>query len=113
VRAAFPGEVMQHLEVMRDRGRVMFAGLTLVKFTTEARLDEIVRQHEAMGCLVFNPHRYTLEEGGRQSVDDTQLAFKRISDPSGILNPGKMITWDVPDWDYGRMYAYAGLKAVG
>jgi FAD/FMN-containing dehydrogenase len=113
VRAAFPGELMQHLEVMRDRGRVMFAGLTLVKFTTEARLDEIVRAHEAMGCLVFNPHRYTLEEGGRQSVDDTQLAFKRVSDPTGILNPGKMITWDVPDWDYGRMYAYAGLKAAG
>ena len=113
IRAAFPGELMQHLEMMRVGGRTAFAGLTLVKFTTEARLDEIVRQHEAMGCFVFNPHRYTLEEGGRQSADATQLAFKREADPKGLLNPGKMITWDDPTWDYARMYAYPGLQAAG
>lgn len=113
IRAAFPGEVMQHLELMRDRGRVIFAGLSLVRFTTEARLDEIVRRHEEMGVFIFNPHRYTLEEGGRQSVDDVQLAFKREADPKGLLNPGKMIAWDRPDWGYGRMYDYAGLKAAG
>jgi FAD binding domain len=112
IRAAFPGELYQHLEGMRVDGKMAFAGLTLVKFTTEARLDEIIRQHEAMGCFVFNPHRYTLEEGGRQSTDATQLAFKRQADPKGILNPGKMISWDAPDWDYSRMYAYAGMKAA-
>jgi FAD/FMN-containing dehydrogenase len=112
VRAAFPGEVMQHLEVMRDRGRVMFAGLSLVRFTSEARLDEIVRLHEEMGCMVFNPHRYTLEEGGRQSADATQLAFKCEADPKGLLNPGKMITWDKPDWDYTSIYAYAGMQVA-
>jgi hypothetical protein len=84
-----------------------------VKFTTEARLDEIVAQHEVMGCHVFNPHRYTLEEGGRQSTDATQLDFKRQADPKGILNPGKMIAWDAPDWDYSQMYAYPGMKAAG
>jgi FAD/FMN-containing dehydrogenase len=112
IRAAFPDELYQHLEGMRVDGKMAFAGLTLVKFTTEARLDEIIRQHEAMGCFVFNPHRYTLEEGGRQSTDATQLAFKRQADPKGILNPGKMISWDAPDWDYSRMYAYAGMKAA-
>jgi FAD/FMN-containing dehydrogenase len=112
IRAAFPGELYQHLEAMRVDGKMAFAGLTLVKFTTEARLDEIIHQHEAMGCFVFNPHRYTLEEGGRQSTDATQLAFKRQADPKGILNPGKMISWDVPDWDYARMYAYAGMRAA-
>ncbi|MCU0904562.1 MAG: FAD-binding oxidoreductase [Tabrizicola sp.] len=114
IRAAFPGELIQHLEAMRMGGQMAFAGLTLVKFTTEARLDEIIAMHEAMGCHVFNPHRYTLEEGGRQSTDQTQLDFKRQADPKGILNPGKMISWDVPDWDYSRMYAYAGMtKAAG
>jgi FAD/FMN-containing dehydrogenase len=113
IRAAFPGELIQHLEAMRMGGQLGFAGLTLVKFTTEARLDEIVAQHEAMGCHVYNPHRYTLEEGGRQSTDATQLAFKRQADPKGILNPGKMISWDAPDWDYSRMYAYPGMKAAG
>ncbi|MGQ0567272.1 MAG: FAD-binding oxidoreductase [Gemmobacter sp.] len=110
IRAAFPSEVMQHLEVMRENGRTMFAGLSLVRFTTEARLDEIVRVHEDMGCMVFNPHRYTLEEGGRQTVDDRQLAFKREADPKGLLNPGKMIAWDAPEFDYAGVYAYRGLR---
>jgi hypothetical protein len=113
IRAAFPGELIQHLEAMRMGGQMAFAGLTLVRFTTEARLDEIVAQHEDMGCHVFNPHRYTLEEGGRQSTDPAQLDFKRQADPKGILNPGKMIAWDAPDWDYSRMYAYPGMKAAG
>jgi hypothetical protein len=86
------------------------AGLTLVHYTTEARLDEIIRIHEDMGCMVFNPHRYTLEEGGRQTVDDRQLEFKRQADPKGLLNPGKMIAWDRPDWDYSRAYDYAGMR---
>ncbi|NJM83355.1 MAG: FAD-binding oxidoreductase [Tabrizicola sp.] len=110
IRRAFPGELIQHLEAMRVGGRLAFAGLTLVKFTSEARLDEIIRQHEAMGCFVFNPHRYTLEEGGRQSVDDTQLAFKREADPKGLLNPGKMIAWDDPGFAYDRIYAYPGMQ---
>ncbi|MBW4710092.1 FAD-binding oxidoreductase [Roseobacter sp. YSTF-M11] len=113
MRDALSPEVLQHLEVMREAGKVVFAGLSLVKFTTEERLDEIIRMHEEAGAMVFNPHRYTLEEGGRQTVDDRQLAFKKEADPKGLLNPGKMISWDVPDWDYTRMYSYAKIREVG
>ncbi len=112
MRDALSPEVLQHLEVLKENGKVMFAGLSLVKFTTEERLDEIVRMHEDAGAMIFNPHRYTLEEGGRQSVDDRQLAFKREADPKGLLNPGKMIAWDDPDWDYAEMYAYPKLQAA-
>ncbi|MGI1662489.1 FAD-binding oxidoreductase [Palleronia sp. KMU-117] len=112
IRNDFSPEVLQHLEVMREGGKVMFAGLSLVKFTTEERLDEIIHLHEAAGAMIFNPHRYTLEEGGRQTVDDRQLAFKREADPKGLLNPGKMIAWDDPDWGYDRMYAWPGLKTA-
>ncbi len=112
IRRIFGEEVLQHLEVIRSNGRVHFAGLPLVRFTTEARLDEIVKIHEDLGCMIFNPHRYTLEEGGRQSVDDRQLAFKREADPKGLLNPGKMIAWDEPDHDYSGMYAYRGMRAA-
>lgn len=110
IRAQFSPEVLQHLEVMRENGKTMCAGLSLVRFTDEARLDEIVKLHEEAGCMIFNPHRYTLEEGGRQTVDDQQLAFKREADPKGLLNPGKMISWDTPDWDYSRMYAYPNMR---
>ncbi|MBT9382993.1 FAD-binding oxidoreductase [Pseudooceanicola sp. CBS1P-1] len=109
-RAAFSPECLQHIEVTRSGGRVNMAGLTLVKFTTEERLDAIVAEHEAMGIPNFNPHRYTLEEGGRQATDARQLEFKRQVDPKGLLNPGKMISWDDPDWGYETMYAWPGLR---
>ena len=113
IRAMFPGgEVMQHLEALRMGGKVAFAGLSMVKFTTEERLNEIIQMHEDAGAMIFNPHRYTLEEGGRQTVDDTQLSFKKEADPKGLLNPGKMIAWDDPDFAYDKMYAYPGMKAA-
>ena len=112
MRDALSPEVLQHLEVLKEGGKVMFAGLSLVKFTTEARLDEIVKMHEDAGAMIFNPHRYTLEEGGRQTVDDRQLAFKREADPKGLLNPGKMIAWDDPDWRFDRMYSYPKIQAA-
>ena len=76
-------EVRGHLELIRFNGRIGFAGLPLVRFTTEARLDEIIAEHEAMGAMIFNPHRYTLEEGGMKQTDAIQLAFKRETDPRG------------------------------
>ena len=112
MRKALSPEVLQHLEVIRENGKVMFAGLSLVKFTTEERLNEIVRLHEDAGCMIFNPHRFTLEEGGRQTVDDRQLNFKREADPKGLLNPGKMIAWDDPDWGFDRIYEYRGRTAA-
>ena len=44
----------------------------------------------------------TLEEGGMKRVDPVQLAFKRETDPDGLLNPGKMLAWDQPDYDGRR-----------
>jgi FAD/FMN-containing dehydrogenase len=106
-------EVRGHLELIRFNGRIGFAGLPLVKFTTEERLNEIIAEHEAMGVMIFNPHRYTLEEGGMKQTDAIQLAFKRETDPKGLLNPGKMIAWENPDFDFsaGRNFLFPGLEA--
>ncbi|TPM96874.1 FAD-binding oxidoreductase [Mesorhizobium sp. B2-1-3A] len=113
--AMFPDEVFSHLEFVRLDGNITCFGLPLVKFTTEARLDEIVRLHEENGCPIFNPHRYTLEEGGMKQTDAVQLAFKRETDPQGLLNPGKMIAWENPDYDYrsGRTFLFKGLQKAG
>jgi FAD/FMN-containing dehydrogenase len=109
MRAALYPEVLQHLEAIRMDGKIAFAGLSMVKFTTQERLDEIVRMHEEAGAMIFNPHRYTLEEGGRQSADQRQLDFKREADPKGLLNPGKMVSWDTPEFDYAQMYRYPAM----
>ncbi|MER8566885.1 FAD-binding oxidoreductase [Mesorhizobium sp. M0761] len=110
--AMFPNEVFSHLEFVRLDGNITCFGLPLVKFTTEARLNEIIRLHEENGCPIFNPHRYTLEEGGMKQTDEIQLAFKRETDPQGLLNPGKMIAWENPDYDYrsGRTFLFKGLQ---
>jgi FAD/FMN-containing dehydrogenase len=96
--AMFGDEVPMHLEFVRFGGTVCCFGLQLVRFTTEARLAEIIAAHERAGCPIFNPHAFTLEEGGMKKVDTLQLAFKREADPHGLLNPGKMLAWDNPDW---------------
>ncbi len=102
----FGEEVMTHLEFVRFGGRIACFGLPLVKFTTEERLDEIIRFHEDKGCPVFNPHAFTLEEGGMKAIDRTHLAFKREADPEGLLNPGKMLAWDNPDYDGSDRQSY-------
>jgi hypothetical protein len=113
ILSKYSDELIGHFEFIRFNGRVEFAGLPLLRFTDEARLDEIVRDHEAMGALVFNPHRYTLEEGGMKQTDAIQLAFKRETDPRGLLNPGKMIAFEDPGFDFGagRSYLFPGLEA--
>jgi FAD/FMN-containing dehydrogenase len=110
----FGDEVPGHVEYVRMDGRLRGAGLPLVRFTTEARLEEIMDIHEAEGVPIFNPHRYTLEEGGMKQSDPAQLAFKRETDPKGLLNPGKMIAWDDPDYDFGknRFYLFPGMAAA-
>jgi FAD/FMN-containing dehydrogenase len=94
----FGDEVPMHLEFVRLGGEVCCFGLQLVRFTTEERLAEIIATHEAEGCPIFNPHAFTLEEGGMKTVDQAQLAFKREADPLGLLNPGKMLGYDNPGW---------------
>jgi FAD/FMN-containing dehydrogenase len=108
----FGEEVMGHLEFVRFNGKVTCFGLPLVRFTTPERLAEIIAIHEAMGAPVFNPHRYTLEEGGMKQTDSVQLAFKKEADPLGLLNPGKMIAWADPDFDYraGSNFLFPGLE---
>jgi FAD/FMN-containing dehydrogenase len=93
------GDVMHHLEFVRFDGQIACFGLPLIRYSTAARLSEIGRMFEDEGCTTFDPHTVTLEEGGMKRVDRAQLAFKRETDPLGLLNPGKMIAWDDPDYD--------------
>ena len=114
IHARFGDEVVCHLEFVKFDGKVTCFGLPLVKFSTEVRLEEIMRVHEQMGAPIFNPHRYTLEEGGMKQTDAAQLAFKREADPQGLLNPGKMIAWEDPNYDYssGKNFLFRGLGAA-
>ena len=57
---------------------------------------------------VIIPGRYNV------TTDRAQLAFKQEADPHGMLNPGKMIGWENPDFDFeaGRVWLFEGLQPV-
>jgi hypothetical protein len=87
----FGDELIPHLELLRVGGQVTASGLPVVRFSTEERLAEMIAAHRTAGVSIADPHVFTLEDGvGHKQVDADQLAFKRGSDPLGLLNPGKM-----------------------
>ena len=110
VKARFGDEVLLHYEFTRFDGVVAPVALPIVRHTTNERLEEIIQiLEQELGLPVFNPHRVTLEEGGMKKTNPVQLEFKKQADPKGLLNPGKMIAWDNPDWVpvAGKTYLFA------
>jgi FAD/FMN-containing dehydrogenase len=86
----FGDEVLMHHEYTREKGRCRIGGLPLIRYTTEDRLNEIMRSFEADGCVINNPHIFKLEDGGRFDPDGRKMAFRASVDPMGLLNPGKL-----------------------
>jgi FAD/FMN-containing dehydrogenase len=88
--ARFGDEVLMHHEYTREHNRPRIGGLPLIRYTTEERLNEIMRSFEDDGCIINNPHIFKLEDGGRFDVDGQKMAFRKRMDPGGLLNPGKL-----------------------
>lgn len=86
----FGDEVLMHHEYTKEKGRVRIGGLPLIRYTTEQRLNEIMRSFEADGCVLNNPHIFKLEDGGRFDPEGRKMAFRASVDPMGLLNPGKL-----------------------
>ena len=91
--ARYGDEVLMHHEFGRDsQGYVVFA-LPLVSYFDRDRIYEIIAEHEADGCLVFDNHVFTIEEGGMKTIDASQINLKKEADPHGLMNPGKTQGW--------------------
>jgi FAD/FMN-containing dehydrogenase len=89
----FGDEVMMHLEFIRMNGSAIPAAIQVVRYSTPERLNAIIQYHEERDVLIANPHTYILEDGGMKAIDYEQLDFKRVIDPYGLMNPGKMRAW--------------------
>ena len=87
-------ELYFHHEFAKQFGDYALFGLPLVAYFDEERLNEIIAEFEADGCLVFNPHVYTIEDGGMKEIDPQQIEFKKQADPHGLMNPGKTRGWN-------------------
>lgn len=89
------GEVLMHTEFLRNLdGLITCSALQLVRFSTEERLEEIMRIHRAQGVRINNPHVYIIEDGkAGGALAPEIIAVKQRFDPHGLLNPGKLRDW--------------------
>jgi FAD/FMN-containing dehydrogenase len=93
VARRFENEVLLHLEFQRRFGKVTCSSLPLVRYTSTSRLNAIMAELDAHGVAVSNPHTFVLDNAGWKRVDAPQAEFKRMADPYGLMNPGKLKEW--------------------
>jgi FAD/FMN-containing dehydrogenase len=82
-----------HLEAVRQAGAVRLAALPLLRWQGEAPLQQLMAQLRQAGAVIFNPHVFTVEDGGLGVIDADQVGAKAAYDPAGLLNPGKLRGW--------------------
>jgi FAD/FMN-containing dehydrogenase len=90
IKEQFGDEVLFHFEWVRSGGKVTPNCLPLVFYKSEQRLYEIIGFCESIGVKIFDPHTWVLDNGGRGEVGSMERR-KRLNDPQGLLNPGKII----------------------
>ncbi|GGI44105.1 FAD-linked oxidase [Paenibacillus marchantiophytorum] len=90
LKAKFGDEMYLHFEWVRSAGLLTPTALPVVRFQSEERLYEIISYCESIGVRIFDPHTWVLDHGGRGEVNSMELK-KRVNDPRGLLNPGKII----------------------
>lgn len=95
LRALLGDEVLVHLEFIRTlEGAMNCAGLQLVRYGSDERLDRIMEIHREHGVQIANPHVYIVEDGKQGQVNPDVVASKLRFDPAGLLNPGKLRGWE-------------------
>tara|TARA_B100002051_G_scaffold90476_1_gene86390 strand:- start:38 stop:1402 length:1365 start_codon:yes stop_codon:yes gene_type:complete len=87
-------EIYWHHEMARMGGHIQIFALPLVKSKGRAAMYELIEELENNdGCTIYDPHVYTIEDGGMKEIDSNQIDFKKKADPYGIMNPGKTRGW--------------------
>jgi FAD/FMN-containing dehydrogenase len=95
LKQRFGKEFLLHMEFIKNgAGQIVPAAIPVVYFISEARLNELIDFCREIGVFVANPHVNNVEGGGRYRADHVQLLAKQRYDPKGLLNPGKMVTFE-------------------
>lgn len=90
LQTRFAGKFVNHIEFVRTPQGLNPSGLPAL-FTSEPReIDAMISFCEEIGVQVANPHSYVVKEGGMVKDIASIVAFKRETDPFGLLNPGKL-----------------------
>jgi FAD/FMN-containing dehydrogenase len=97
LKQRFGVEILFHMEFWKNgEGQIIPGAIPVVYYSSEQRLNQMIDYCREIGVFVANPHVNNVEGGGRYRADNVQLLAKRRYDPKGLLNPGKMVTFE-PD----------------
>jgi len=94
LKARYGADYLHHIEWANWGGVITPGSIPVVKFTTAERLNEMIDYCREIGVSVANPHLNFVEGGGRYREDNVQLLAKYKYDPMGLMNPGKMKTFE-------------------
>ncbi|GAE33129.1 FAD-binding oxidoreductase [Halalkalibacter akibai] len=95
IKERFGDEVLIHVEWLRDRGKLIPAGLPLVKYQSKERLYEIIDFFNEIGASVNDPHTYLLGAGGWNLQLESIAKKKKENDPFKLLNQEKLPAYDL------------------
>lgn len=89
IKQRYGEEVLFHFEWIQSAGMLTPTSLPLVRYQSKERLYEIIAYFESIGVRVFDPHTFVLDGDGRADYS-RMIAKKKVNDPLGLLNPGKI-----------------------
>lgn len=89
VKDRFPGEVQLHFEWIKSGGVLTPASLPVIRYESEQRLYEIIDFMNGIDIVVIDPHTFVLNTNVR-AQGAGMIGCKKINDPLGLLNPGKI-----------------------
>ena len=87
-------EAPLHLEFKRINGQIAVEGIPVLRYENSQQIERLSHAFEDLGVKIANPHTYFLQNGGMHRIDEAQIAFKRATDPHGLMNPGKIAGFD-------------------
>lgn len=85
------------LELRRWGNRLAGSGAPYVRFESEAQLERVAQIMQSEGAGVANSHASSVRGVGKKDVTADDIAFKRMCDPHGLLNPGRFELDDADD----------------
>ncbi len=89
------------LELRRWGSRLAGSGSPYVNFESEEQLQRIAEIMQSEGAGVANSHASSVRAVGKKDVTAEDIAFKRLCDPFGLLNPGGFEMDESDDADVG------------
>ncbi|MFM7361283.1 MAG: FAD-binding oxidoreductase [Cyanobium sp.] len=95
LRQRWGEDLLWHLEGVRQAGAARLAALPLLRWQGLEPLRQLMEQCREGGALLFDPHVFTVEDGGLGVIDADMVAAKAAYDPAGLLNPGKLRGWSL------------------